>query len=279
MRSGRRLALAAMTAMVTGAAFVAACGLDLVGTEQPGPSTDDGGPDGGRPSDAAPNGDATSRTCRSNLAGPTLVTGPGAVGCIDRTEVTNGQYDLFLAATDGGPATDMDAGLPSGCGFTTTYRRKGGAVEAGAPEEPVAQVTWCDAFAYCRWAGKRLCGGVASDRDAASGEWYAACSNGSTQPYPYGASFLQGACWENDISTSVRTVASRPTCTGGLPGVFDLGGNVREWIDSCDPATGCAAAGSYWASPASATGCRTSFDFAQTTADPALGFRCCTDAD
>jgi formylglycine-generating enzyme required for sulfatase activity len=38
----------------------------------------------------------------------------------------------------------------------------------------------------------------------------------------------------------VAPVATFPDCEGSYAGLFDLEGNVAEWVDSCDGATGAA---------------------------------------
>lgn len=93
--------------------------------------------------------------------------------CIDRTEVTQSAYDAFLSATtNGGPAR------PDGC---TT--KKSNTVALGSDGTmPVRNVDWCDAYAYCAWAGKRLCGRTggggamtAAETTSATGnEWHLA---------------------------------------------------------------------------------------------------------
>jgi sulfatase modifying factor 1 len=175
----------------------------------------------------------------------------------------------------------IDGGLPDACAPLTTFHRKPpGGLDGGALQNPVSRVTWCDAHAFCKWAGKRLCGGVAADRDASSGEWFGVCSKNGTQSYPYGPAFASGTCTENAAGPAL--VGSKPGCEGGAPGVFDLSGNVREWIDSCDALDQCASAGSAYTSvPDGVTevgSCRDTYDYARLGSDPSIGFRCCAAA-
>jgi sulfatase modifying factor 1 len=165
-----------------------------------------------------------------------------------------------------------------------------------AGRHPVVGVDWCDAAAFCRWADKRLCGRLAggpllrvSDgSDVLQGEWVNACAGTPGQDFPYGPTYLAHACNTDapaESSSFIEDVAHRQTCQGAVPGVFDLGGNVEEWIDACDGDLGatdlCASAG-----PAAFTGALTPDDFncpSSIYGSPRnhpfqlRGFRCCAD--
>jgi sulfatase modifying factor 1 len=133
-------------------------------------------------------------------------TPEGGSYCIDATEVTNGQYAEFL---DADPLlSHPPASLPEGCGFKTSYEPDGG-LAAGRSTYPVTYVDWCDAFAYCAWAGKRLCGAINGDanpcdalEDATTSLWYNACSKGGTQAYPYGESYSATTCNGQDYGAA-----------------------------------------------------------------------------
>jgi len=113
------------------------------------------------------------------------------------------------------------------------------------PKVPVACIDWCDAQAYCAWAGKHLCGKIgggsnalADFANAAKSEWYAACSKGGQLNFPYGNSYDPSACVGVDNSATRATAVPTATCQGGYDGVFDLSGNVSEWEDSCTDTKG-----------------------------------------
>lgn len=264
-----------------------ACGLDVVGGGSPPPIVVDTGTEvtpnlpesGGSDGTTAPDVDA-GPPCVESGRGPTMVVVPDAGFCIDSTEVTNGQYDDFLRATDASVSSPaLDGGLPDACALAVTFNRKGApGIDGGDPTLPVNRITWCDAFMYCRWAGKHLCAGVSADRDAASGEWYSACSQNGAQRYPYGANFQDAACWENDPGGTVHPVKTKATCEGP-PGAFDMSGNVREWVDSCDVIDQCFMVGSTYASVTNGTSsvgsCREAYDYGRFGFDPTIGFRCC----
>lgn len=102
---------------------------------------------------------------------------------IDTTEVTRGQYESWLATNPTLPAvTDQNCGWKS----TGSYAKQcTGYTGADADHHPVGCVDWCDAYAYCRGVGRRLCGKIgegsvpaASYQDATASQWYWACSCG-----------------------------------------------------------------------------------------------------
>ena len=105
-------------------------------------------------------------------------------------------------------------------------------------ELPVWCIDWCDARAYCEWAGKRLCKKIDGDPldfddDPVLGEWHFACSGGLQTLYPYGDDPDDTACHIDDMINK-EPVASFPGCEGGYPGLFDMQGNVHEWVDACE---------------------------------------------
>lgn len=224
--------------------------------------------------------------------GPTAVRvgPPGATFCIDSTEVTNRQYKIFLTSVDAGAFPQ-----PAYCAWNTTF---GSAAAYPADDLPAADLDWCDAYSFCAWAGKRLCGKIgggalayASIGDPSASQLLAACAHapdGGFEQFPYGATFDPTACngIEKSDGGSTLPVASEPGCEGGYPRLFDLAGNVEEWSDACDNATGdldcCPTFGGGYkedmvgcglgiAPPAGCTS-RTRHD---THSD--VGFRCCSD--
>jgi formylglycine-generating enzyme required for sulfatase activity len=207
--------------------------------------------------------------------------------CIDSTEITNANYRDFLQANV--PLT----GQPSPrCDGNTSFIPQNGSgtqewpLASSADSFPVAFVDWCDAFAYCNWAGKRLCGeigggasAVENHGDANHSQWYHACSKNGSLVYPYGSAYEPLACNGRDLSDGGASlaVASLSTCVGGYPGIFDIAGNVEEWTDSCDDA-GCLSRGGSFVDfgPNTVEMCADA-----TQDDPPLGrsgdigFRCC----
>lgn len=176
----------------------------------------------------------TAPACPSGK-GPSMVEVPtpnGGSYCIDSTEVTKGQYLAFLADA---PATTSQ---PTECAWNQSFVPNGvWPPAANVQDQPVGYVDFCDAVAFCTWAGKRLCGKISggplssSELSVASqSQWFNACSAGDTRNYPYGDTEISGAC---GTSFTPSTVKSHPCCQGGYPGIYDLVGNADEWENSC----------------------------------------------
>ncbi len=208
--------------------------------------------------------------------------------CIDRTEVTRAAYVQFLASVGGSvPVTDQ----PPACSFNTelTHSPDGSCPDfTTASQLPVNCVDWCDAHAFCAWADKRLCGSLAGgplafDAMPVVSEWHFACTGGLMTAYPYGDTADPDAC--NIPDTSARAeVGSFPACEGGFPGLFDMQGNVAEYIDACEsdaPDANCALRGGHTFGSANFWRCdNTASSTARNNPDEReYGFRCCRDAN
>ncbi len=163
--------------------------------------------------------------------------------CIDSTEVTIAQYNQFLTA--GKAPGSLGEPMPA-CTFNKSYAPSGMGYDPGTPiTYPVTYVNWCDAFAYCAWAGKRLCGEMGDGGPTTSAafatlqnEHYYACSAGGTRMYPYGSTYSMTACNGSMNHGTGMSAAELPagvlgTCVGGFTGLFDMVGNVEEWQNGC----------------------------------------------
>lgn len=244
----------------------------------------DAGSDGGAGTIPTPCGLARAR--------PDMVLVPGdgatvAAFCIDATEVTQADYATFLAVVGVDKKVDD---LPPRCAMKTTSHLPGNGQDCqfnpyqpdDAGKMPVGCVDWCDAYAFCRWADKHLCGavggGTSPDKqrtDPNKDEWYRACTGGTaTRAYPYGTMFDANACNVGNKG-DLMTVPAKTTCNGGVDGVFDMSGNANEWSDSCAPG-GCAErGGDFGDTEALDVACSANVAEPPLTRRFQLGFRCC----
>ncbi|MCA9583975.1 MAG: SUMF1/EgtB/PvdO family nonheme iron enzyme [Myxococcales bacterium] len=292
MRRRRQLVGFALVAAVT-----AACSISVVGTLDVAPTPPDGGReaslpgegepvdgalgDGGAPGDASSDGGALDAafSCPSD-AGPMVRTDAGF--CVDVTEVSNAQYLPFYESTQvaAPPA-------PPGCAWNVDFKPSVWRMNApyfSEPDFPARAVDWCDAWAYCAWAGKRLCGDLAGGpasatdgADASANAWTYACSSGGATVYPYGNNYNQNACNGDNEIGGATAVGSLAGCVGG--GVYDMSGNMWEWEDSCVTVTGagdsCRVRGGSHTRPEGQLTCATSFATPRSDATGNNGIRCC----
>lgn len=193
-----------------------------------------------------------AKDCPSGLPGPPLVrlASPDGVSyCIDRFEVSQQQYLAFLDAKKGDTS-----GQPEQCSWNKDFSpnlQEGSSTQcpAGAYDPwkkgalPMICADWCDARAYCAWAGKRLCGKIGggsvapeSYADAGKSQWYNACSQGGKTIYPYGNVYQNGVCVDESKASDPAEAESKTGCHGQqapFSEIEHLSGNVQEWEDSC----------------------------------------------
>jgi formylglycine-generating enzyme required for sulfatase activity len=165
-------------------------------------------------------------------------------------------------------------------------------------DKAVVCVDWCDPFAYCIWAGGRLCGEIGgglldvsdenklASNDPARSEWFRACSVNGTQTYPYPGPYDDSLC--NDDGSGVDAADDHAGC--GVGELINLSGNVLEWENTCTTKNtpnalfdNCVRRGGAFFSPPTDLGCAlpTEKGNDQTTGTlpgtPSgnTGFRCC----
>ncbi|MGA2532703.1 MAG: SUMF1/EgtB/PvdO family nonheme iron enzyme [Candidatus Aminicenantales bacterium] len=125
---------------------------------------------------------------------------------MDARPVTNLDFKQFLDATGYRPADAAN--------FLKHWT--GGKIPAGQADYPVVYVSFEDAKAYAKWAGKRLPTEI---------EWQYAAQGTDGRTWPWGKTFTKGAC--NDGLGRATPVNAFPR--GKSPfGVLDLVGNVWQ---------------------------------------------------
>jgi formylglycine-generating enzyme required for sulfatase activity len=203
--------------------------------------------------------------------------------CVDTLETSYADYLAFTAQLDGGLGT-----MPPECAFKTTNDPTN---VPGNKALPVVWTDWCDAWAYCQWAGKELCGApgggpvlIADLGDWTKSLWMAACSHDGTTPYPYGAKFQSGYCQLSDPDGGAGAFSvpsgSNKKCEGGFPGIYDMIGNVREWENSCSGTAGAPddcrrRGGAFNETDESYVRCDYAETYTRDFRSATSGFRCC----
>jgi formylglycine-generating enzyme len=209
--------------------------------------------------------------------------------CVDSTEVTNRQYKLVLGDATVSPTQQIASCLGKNIDFRPDESDGGGVDVAARADHPVVNVDWCDAHAYCKWAGKRLCGRIGGGALAPGeavfpirSQWLHACTKGGTRSYPYGTTVKPTACQlGKGEPLPIKTLAaqSRPECAGGFDGLYHMLGNVEEWVDTCritDEGEVCGIIGSAYLD-ATTSKCDNFYEDPIMDRWRARGFRCCSE--
>jgi formylglycine-generating enzyme required for sulfatase activity len=136
---------------------------------------------------------------------------------IDKTPVTHAEYKRFLDANPKHPVpfVEADSAKPY------NWDKKTRSFPKDKADHPVVLVSWEDATAYAKWAGKRL---------PTEEEWEKAARGERGNEWPWGNEFDRTKCnSEEDSTTPVGAYSPQ----GDSPfGAADMAGNVWEWTAS-----------------------------------------------
>jgi hypothetical protein len=240
------------------------------------------------------NSDCVTHTCNSAggqsvcacpLGMVVVIINGGGSYCMDTTEVTYAQYQVFYDA--GLPASVQPASCIGWNQNFTPTANWGDYLAKGKSGFPVTNVNWCDAYTYCQHAGKHLCGKIGGGPNATvdhavaeKSEWFNACSAQGNNIYPYGNMFVSGTCnGESCLGTLAEADVKITLCQGGTPKLQQMSGNAAEWEDSCDADVGagdlCRVRGGSDCSNAQELRCDADAKKTRDFADDHTGFRCC----
>ena len=222
-----------------------------------------------------PAGDAVLGSAESKSGNlPRVVTLKGFY--IEKYEVVNRSYQEFLAhVREHGDGAYAHPDQPRDKDHTPKDFRL---AELSMPDRPVAGVDWWDAYAYAKWAGKRL---------PTEDEWERAARGPKGRRYPWGwAPVVEGKRFRANCLERQQATKRLIEPPGRIPddlspdGCCDMAGNVMEWTATADPKRQgrrvikggaysapkalCPGHGKSWAKP--------------SVSDKGLGFRCARDA-
>jgi len=122
---------------------------------------------------------------------------------LDKTEVTNSEYQKYCRAT----------------GYPPPPHWPGGKFADTDANVPVTHIHWWEARAYATWAGKRL---------PTEAEWEKAARGTDERVFPWGKDWVAG-----NVVTNVLRPQEVGTKPGGASpyGALDMAGNVFEWVN------------------------------------------------
>lgn len=227
-----------------------------------------------------------------------LVQGPRGPFCIDRTETKKGEYKAFLddvgsnakalkeehkGLADFPQCAEVNYGFgPEGIHDSSDWNWN--------PWEFMYSIDLCDAHAYCKWSGKRLCGNtdgkpgtLESASSPGTSEWMWVCTNGGTTKFSTGNEYKEGSCPRHGGGTKPKEGKENPCHGQGSP--FDnieyIMSGVVEFTSECsidkDGINRCPIRGSDFNYDTDGASCSYIGTVnIQTFAN--IGIRCCADA-
>ena len=137
-------------------------------------------------------------------------------------------------------------------------------------QPPTTSMSLSDSQQACKQQNKRLC---------TEAEWTLACEGPDWKGYPYGSEYRSEVCASKDVDSRTAIADSGEHKQCRTPdGVFDMTGNVWEWV-TLDNEQGGVLRGGGSILSAGLGRCRSRAFFSdRTTVAPDVGTRCCLDA-
>ena len=166
-------------------------------------------------------------------------------------EVTVGQFRRFVEATEYSTDAERNADGKEGCytdtgdGWSWTWGRSWRSPGYEIDDrQPVVCVSWNDAQAFIEWLGEQT---GETYRLPSEAEWEYAARAGSATKYHFGNSESQLCRYGNHADTSTDFKWRNKSCSDGVGkraaavgryqpngyGLYDMHGNVWEWVQDC----------------------------------------------
>jgi serine/threonine protein kinase len=200
---------------------------------------------------------------------------------IDKHEVTNSEFFAFVSVGGyrekqfwpdelkiDGVSSPWESAVKSfidKTGIQCPRFWSGGKYPEGKEDHPVTGISWYEALAYARWAGKDL---------PTWEQWWIAAKGGTGRLYPWGNDALTPHLRANFGYEGTAPVGSYPLGVSPL-GCFDMAGNVREWLRDSKLQKGlCTVVGGSWKDPFYMFEPSHAESFAPNFSGDYIGFRC-----
>ena len=174
---------------------------------------------------------------------------------MDRTPVTNAEYQIYIESTN--------------ASFPPHWRQ--GKPIPGTENHPVVQVTWFDALEYAKWAGKRLPTGL---------EWEKAARGTDGRVYPWGDVYDKKKLNNGDGGPLKTLPVGQFSPDGDSPfGLVDMAGNVHEWTNDGNEVITMGLRGGSWLDGRDEARTFSVRKHTPRRKNDFIGFRCAMDAD